>query len=97
MKRISFLPASPALMALPALTALPALMALLAVILFVSPAGAIEFDVELSPGATFYHPILMDNFYKANTDMYLDMKMGNLKDNNYNIKKIGIGKRENHL
>ena len=51
--------------------------ALLSLILFVSPVGAIEFVVEISPGATFYHPILMDNFYKANTDMYMDLKMAN--------------------
>ena len=51
--------------------------ALLSLILFVSPVGAIEFVVEISPGATFYHQILMDNFYKANTDMYMDLKMAN--------------------
>ncbi|MCP4634121.1 MAG: hypothetical protein GY855_14445, partial [candidate division Zixibacteria bacterium] len=52
------------------------LSALLAVILFVSPVLAIEFVVEMS-GETFYHPILSETFYKANTDMYMDLKMAN--------------------
>jgi len=53
------------------------LSALLLLFLIAFPVGAIEFVVEMSPGATFYHPVLMDNFYKANTDVYMDLKMAN--------------------
>ncbi len=48
------------------------------VILFGSfaPAYAVTFEVEIEPGKTFVHPDDGLTYYKANTDFYLDIKIG---------------------
>ena len=53
------------------------LSVLLLVIISFGTADAIEFVVEMSPGSTFYHPTLGGTYYKANTDVYMDLKMAN--------------------
>jgi len=41
------------------------------------PALAIDFDVKIEPGHTFVHPDDGLTYYKGNTDLYLDIMMGN--------------------
>ncbi len=53
------------------------LIALLILIGSFIQANAIEFEVEIEPGNTFVHPDDGLTYYKANTDMYLDIKMAN--------------------
>lgn len=39
--------------------------------------NAIDFQVEIEPGKDYIHPLDMNIYYRPNTDLYLDIKMGN--------------------
>ena len=52
------------------------LFGLLIIVSTFVPVYGIEFDVEIEPGKTFVHPDDGLTYYKANTDFYLDLKIG---------------------
>jgi len=65
-----------------------ALFGLLILITAFNPAHAqfdqipIDFELEIAPGNTFVHPDDGQTYYKANTDLYLDIKIGNSSGEN---------------